>query len=443
MTRRFLALLCLAPAAALAQTGALDAARAAGAKSEQADARLQQRIEEQVDQGGPPSAPAATGTPASPAPVAPADGSLSGGRAEGSTVAIDEGNAALPPPDTYTVRSGDTLWDLSGRFLNNPWYWPKVWSYNPEITNPHWIYPGNVIRFYPSAEEAPARVEPVAGAAEPEEMARPPELEDLSKAEMKAPSPLADEDVVAVVGPYKIGRVATRTIFARHDTFVTRRELEESGAISAAFEEKLMLSYLDKAYARFASAAPVRVGETYVIYKTERPIYAPGALGLFGYQSVVLGAAKVVAVDDKAASIVITASFDPIERGALLGPWTEKFIRPVARRPNQRALEGQIIATQNDVVTEIGEHHVVFIDRGKVDGVEEGNSFTVVESGDPYDRDPKRPMWDSSMPKEEVGSLLVIDAKDNACTALVTRSLHELRIGDRVEMRPAAGSGGN
>ena len=80
---------------------------------------------------------------------------------EGSATAVDEGRGALPPPDTYTVRSGDTLWDLSGRFLNNPWYWPKIWSYNPEITNPHWIYPGNVLKFYPSAEEAPARVEPV------------------------------------------------------------------------------------------------------------------------------------------------------------------------------------------------------------------------------------------------------------------------------------------
>ena len=68
---------------------------------------------------------------------------------------------AAPPPDTYTVKPGDTLWDLSGRFLNNPWYWPKIWSYNPEITNPHWIYPGNLLKFFPGAEEAPTRVEPI------------------------------------------------------------------------------------------------------------------------------------------------------------------------------------------------------------------------------------------------------------------------------------------
>src|SRR6266542_3358013 len=71
------------------------------------------------------------------------------------------GAGAVPPPDTYTVKPGDTLWDLSGRFLNNPWYWPKIWSYNPWITNQHWIYPGNLLKFFPGEAEAPTRVEPI------------------------------------------------------------------------------------------------------------------------------------------------------------------------------------------------------------------------------------------------------------------------------------------
>ncbi|HZI15707.1 MAG TPA: LysM domain-containing protein, partial [Myxococcus sp.] len=47
------------------------------------------------------------------------------------------------PGEVHAVQDGDTLWDLSQRYLGSPWYWPKVWSYNPEIANPHWIYPGN------------------------------------------------------------------------------------------------------------------------------------------------------------------------------------------------------------------------------------------------------------------------------------------------------------
>lgn len=349
-----------------------------------------------------------------------------------------EGQGAVPPPDTYTVRPGDTLWDLSGRFLNNPWYWPKVWSYNPEITNPHWIDPGQLLRFYPSAEEAPVRVEPVEGLVaegpEPEPEA-PRELEDFSRGDLAAPSELLDDDAVAVSGPYRIGYVPPRATTARHETFVTKRELEESGEIVAAFEDKLMLSTTDQAYARFKRSVNVQKGEAYVIYRTERAIRHPVTGSIFGYQTVVIGAGRVTAVEDKAVKLLITQTFEPIERGALLGPWSERFVKQVARRANAAALTGRIIGASQEILTQLGEHHVVFLDKGKDDGVQEGNLFKVVRAGDPYGGPMAHAKWDDRLPKEDVGDLLVIDVKDHASTALVTRSLVELYVGDRIEMR--------
>lgn len=376
-------------------------------------------------------------------------------RAEGSGAAADRGMGAVPPPDTYTIRPGDTLWDLSGRFLNNPWYWPKVWSFNPEITNPHWIEPGNVLRFYPSAEEAPARVEPavppgVAVAPEqPEEPAvEPPrELEDFSKADMKAPAPLDEQEEVNVAGPYKIGYVAPKTIMSRRDTFVTPREVAESGSLVAAFEEKRWLSTADKAYARFKSSADLVPGETYVVYRTTREIKHPVTGELLGYQTKLLGTAKATKVDDKAVTVEIGVTNDIIERGDLLGPWTEKFLRPVQQRPNGRDLAGHIVGSQVDILTMVGESHVVFVDKGRADGVEEGNVFRVVRAGDPYRAAFGTIPHDPSLPKEIIGDLLVIDVKETTSTALVTRSLRELAIGDKVEMHispaVAGGAGGN
>ena len=69
-----------------------------------------------------------------------------------------QGGRESAPGETHSVTRGDTLWDLSQRYLGSPWYWPKVWSYNPEIANPHWIYPGNQVRFFPAGEEVPSRV---------------------------------------------------------------------------------------------------------------------------------------------------------------------------------------------------------------------------------------------------------------------------------------------
>ena len=64
-------------------------------------------------------------------------------------------------PEEYVIQRGDTLWDLSQKFLNNPWYWPKIWSNNPYIENPHWIYPGNKLRIVPGegGQQAPAQVQ--------------------------------------------------------------------------------------------------------------------------------------------------------------------------------------------------------------------------------------------------------------------------------------------
>lgn len=361
---------------------------------------------------------------------------------EGTAPAAAAGQGAVPPPDTYTVRPGDTLWDLSGRFLNNPWYWPKVWSFNPDITNPHWIDPGQLLRFYPSAEEAPARVEPVEEEAPVAE--GPRELKDFSKGELTGPSELLDDDAVAVSGPYKIGYVPPRSTTARHETFITRRELEESGELVGAFEEKLMLSTTDQTYARFKRSVTVKKGEAYVIYRTERKIVHPLTHETFGYQTVVVGAGRVTEVSDKAVKLTITQTFEPIERGALLGPWTERFVKQVARRPNTATLTGAIIGAQQEILTQLGEHHVVFLDKGKNDGVVEGNVFKVVRSGNPYGGPMASAEWDDNLPKEVIGDLLVIDVKDHGSTALVTRSLVELYVGDRIEMSPdAAGSGGD
>src|SRR6185312_7029251 len=98
-----------------------------------------------------------------------------GGETKGQKVAAPAGEQATfkngvlkPPPEgtamptvneTHNVVKGDTLWDLSQHYLGNPWYWPKVWSYNPQIANPHWIYPGDKVKFSgqggPSADEEP------------------------------------------------------------------------------------------------------------------------------------------------------------------------------------------------------------------------------------------------------------------------------------------------
>ncbi len=360
---------------------------------------------------------------------------------EGGAKAEDGGKTAVTPPDTYTVRAGDTLWDLSGRFLNNPWYWPKIWSYNPDITNPHWIYPGNTLKFFPSGEEGAVEVVPVEEdqpVAEEEAPEPVHELESLSRADMKQAASEDEKEAVSVMAGRQIGYIQQRTLFARHDAFVTPRELDESGVISASFEEKNMLSARDTAYVTFKNPGNVKVGETYAIYRTLREVKHPVSLETIGFQTTILGAGKVVALDAKAATVAIASSYDVIERGDRLGPYAEKPYRSVPPKANGKHLRGYIIGSPVEQSSELAQTQVVFIDKGKADGVEEGNTFTVVRSGEPLSAGKlKVRTWDSTLPLEDVGALLVLDVRDHTSAAMVTKSLRELSPGDRIEMRVA------
>jgi hypothetical protein len=378
-------------------------------------------------------APKPAGSDAGDVPIAPLDAGAPAGGAAGP----------VAPPDTYTVRPGDTLWDLSGRFLNNPWYWPKLWSYNPEIANPHWIDPGNQVRFFATGEDnAPMQVTPVSpeqqNVAEDEEEPAPvQELQDLSRADMKQGPSEEEKEVVSVAGTHVVGYVRPRTTFARHDAFVTPRELDESGVIKASFEEKAMLTSLDRAYVTFRKPTGVKVGETYAIYRTMGKVTHPVSKEIIGFQSVILGQAQVTAVDSRGVSVAIIAAYEPIERGDMLGPWVEKPYRAVPPKANAKKLEGFIVSSPVDMLNEFAETQFVFVDLGKRDGVEEGNRLTVVRSGDPQDAGTAATGWDPRLPKEDVGTLLVVDVRERTSAALVTRSLRELRSGDRIEMRVA------
>jgi hypothetical protein len=350
------------------------------------------------------------------------------------------GAAPEPAVESHTVQRGDTLWDLSARYLNSPWYWPKVWSYNPEIGNPHWIYPGNVVRLRPATPQAGAAPAPA-----PEEdavVAR--ELEWLSVADMEKPQPHGDQDDVTVGGPYRIGYQPRGSARLRQISFVTPGQVAESGTVTGAFEDKILLTIYDRLSARFRAGVTVQPGATYMLYRTEGPVLHPVTGDLFGYKSRVLGQARVVGIEPNGATLEVTQAFEPIERGALLATWTEavtmKAVRP---RPNQRSVSGVIVVAHQQVLSAVGEHSVVFVDRGRAHGVEEGNLFTVVRAGDPYRRDTKeqvREGWGSSQPTQDVGLLMVVDAQEISSAALVVRSMREIYIGDRVEMRGAAGA---
>jgi hypothetical protein len=304
-------------------------------------------------------------------------------------------------PETHVVRKGDTLWEISAYYFRNAWDWPKLWSYNPSITNPHWIYPGDLVRLRPEQEE----VTPVVA---------PPEAAPTAK--KKAP-------------------LRSSGIFLRQTGFVEPQELKVAGTIVGSKEEKIMLGTLDEAYVSFKSERPFHVGERYTIYQPMNEVRHPTTGKKLGQIVQIFGEAEVrLVTKGNIARCAIVDSTDPIERGFRVGPLRRQFkvVEPKALHDD---FEGQVVAILRPSEM-ISADEIVFLDRGQKDGVEVGNRFFVTRRGDGYLPLLSRgPIDDKRYPRENIAEVLVVDLRDRLATGLVLKSVKETRVGDRVEGR--------
>ena len=337
----------------------------------------------------------------------------------------EQGQVQTAPPEgpsqVHTVEKGDTLWDLSSKYLGSPWYWPKVWSYNPQIANPHWIYPGNQVRFYPgNGEETPTRAEQVAG----------------DEDELQAGQAIeGDEDVQMVRLPVE---TKTREIVLK-DGFATPNEIEAAGTLVGSYAESEMLSPPAIVYLDFKDRSAVQVGASYLVYRTVGKVYHPRTGKFLGYQTQVLGTVKVNRTSDPKVRATLEKAFDEIGRGARIGPARERLFETVSPVANAVALQNLTVVAQLETsLTMAGEQVRVLVDAGSAQGVQVGNVFTVIRQADPILSDvgvDPSANQDTSLPVEEVGRCMAVDVREAVTTCLLLRSYREVVVGDRVELR--------
>jgi hypothetical protein len=331
------------------------------------------------------------------------------------------------PGEVHTVERGDTLWDLSSKYLGTPWYWPKVWSYNPQIANPHWIYPGNQVRFFAGGEEVPSRVETGAGPATEvgdEDVAEAPELNG--------------GDSVQAYGQLTYQPKASRSVMTQG--FVTARELDEAGRIEGATTGAEMLSFPDNVYVRFKRKADAKLNDKYVVFHTVQAIKHPVTGKQLGFLTEFLGTMRVVALGDNYVTAQISDTWDAISRGDLVGPYGEQMVEQVVPRRNEKQLQGYVVTALVPYLTMTAEHHFLVIDKGSADGVQLGNIFTITRQGDPskvgvLDLDMPGKKAKSPMPTENIAQCMVTEVKERTSNCVLTLSVQEIIPGARAVMQ--------
>jgi hypothetical protein len=319
-----------------------------------------------------------------------------------------------PVPESHVVRRGDTLWDITWFYFNNPFDWPKVWSFNPEITNPHWIYPGDQVRLY-AAGEAPVSTGGALG--QPDTGGQP--------------------DTTGGSGTGG-DRPRTGAFTIRQLAFVDQDKLKFAARVDGSTEEKLLLSSGDSVYLTYPSDRPPKVGKRYAIYEQRKAVTGADGKKQVGAYVKVIGELEVVSVKKgKKARAIITDSTDVIERGALVGPLQRQFKNVEPTEPVVD-LQGTIVAQLfADVL--IGARQVVIIDKGANQKVKRGNRMYVVRRGDAYVDLGGSPTStgqdDRRFPARAIGEVIVVQVGVDTSLALVTISTQEIGVGDLVLMR--------
>ncbi len=302
--------------------------------------------------------------------------------------------AATGEVDVYVAEEGDTLWDICDRFFNDPWYWPVLWSFNPHITNPNWIFPGDLVYLVPPKP-------------------KPPEREGYRVTEAR----------------YSVGP-QWEQVLARRVGFVTKEEFEGSGEVRYSREEKALLSQTDEVYIEFKTARRVKAGDLYLLYRVEEEVEHPVTGKDLGYKVRYLGVARVTSTDTEENRAVILRSFEEVERGDRVAPFAPvaRTVPPVRNAVN---VSGNIVATFSDMGM-LGEYHYVVLDRGSDHGVAAGNRFLVRLRGDGRVEVDEEEL--ERFPYETYGELIVIETQPTTSLAAVTYAVRELAIGDPCDM---------
>lgn len=363
-------------------------------------------------------------------------------------------------PDTYTIRSGDTLWAISKMYLRSPWRWPELWGMNlEEILNPHLIYPGQTLYLdkrdgrarlsgtAPGTEAAPAAV--VAG-AEGAPAAVSGGRDGASGIETVRLSPRIRSEVARS----PLTTLQTRDIeaFLAEPLIVEENELQSAPRIVAAGENRVIIGRGDRVYARGPASAPLLDDQQkikqYRIFRNAKPLKDPDNGEVLGYEAEFLGKAALVrsegstelaSVDGKVNTALVPATIDIVSAksemlvGDRMVPEPEReFLSFVPRAPAS-AVNGRIVSIYgNNAVANASQNQVVVINRGRRDGIESGHVLAILKDGRQLTdkTDPSRPLI--KLPNERNGLMMVFRTYEKLSYGLILDITDSVRVGDRL-----------
>jgi len=348
-------------------------------------------------------------------------------------------------PDHYTVVQGDTLWDISAKFLNYPTQWPALWSWNPQIKNPHLIYPGQTLYFsvvggkprlsftkdYRASAAPPS--DPYANNGNGTCSITEEDIHNGITSYARAPDGGKLEPCIRETTMKEAIRLIPSENIEKYlssPKVVSGNELNTAPYVVDFAGEHLLAATGDKLYVR-SIIEPKTM--TYTIYRPGDTFKSPDTGEVLGYEAKYIAETTLVKEGDPA-----TVSIDKSNREILIGDrLMEKpegqFLLNYFPRPPEESIKGSIISVM-DGVTQIGKFNVVVIDKGAHDGLLPGHELEIYKRGR-IAKDTYSPIRadEVKLPDELAGTLMVFRPFERVSYALVMKASQAIHVLDKVE----------
>lgn len=326
-------------------------------------------------------------------------------------------------PDRYIVKKGDTLWDISALFLRDPWLWPEIWYFNPQIDNPHLIYPGDILTLVYVDGKPQLRLtrEGVTTVERPQLSTPPAGIETV-----KLSPQVREEDLKQAIPTIPIDVIGPFLIKPR---IVTQEELEASPYIVSSLDRHLINATGNTVYARnFKDEGDVR----YNIFRPGRVFKDPKTGKVLGYETTLVSEAKLMQPGDPATLVLTRSLRETLNGDRILPPDSGKISPNFIPKAPETEVEGQIIALV-DAISHAAQRQIVVINLGEQHGMEAGTVLAIEQTGgearDPYARKGSRMV---SLPNTRAGMLMVFRVFDQVSYGLIMSSTRAIQTHDIV-----------
>jgi len=330
-------------------------------------------------------------------------------------------------PDTYVVQSGDTLWDISAKFLLSPWLWPKLWQANPQIANPHLIYPGDELRL--------AWInDPVTGESTPV-LVR--DRESNTRIVKLGPKVRVSESKAA------IPTISLRLLrpWLLHEQLLSKEDLEKRPYVLGTNDKTARAAVNQTLYARAADGSAPDSAELYGLYRRGDEILDPDSGDSLGFKAQLVAIAQGRPTGEFTRLDLTESKFEA-RNGDIIMPIMDSEDLPVYFQPRNpdNLVKGYVLHAVNEA-RYVGKMDIVAINLGTRDKIEPGHVLAIIRRGaEVYDNPPEDPTYREDanklekimidlegesavrLPDERIGELMVFKSYERVSYAVVMRA---------------------